>query len=63
MAELALDVVVLVRVLAHLHELALHVVQVHRGPVGGHAGGGRYLGEREEGGNHRDRNLATLWNL
>ena len=42
-SELALDVVVLVRVLAHLHQLALHVVQVHRRPVGGSADGGRYL--------------------
>lgn len=46
-SEFALDVVVLVRVLAHLHQLALHVVQVHRRPVGGSADGGRYLNESE----------------
>ena len=47
-AELALDVVVLVRVLARLHQLALHVVQVHRRPVGGRADGRCHLCEEGE---------------
>jgi hypothetical protein len=64
-SKLALDVVVVVRVLSHLHQLALDLVRVHGGPVGGGAMAGDdltakalvdALGTIEGAGGHRDLN-------